>query len=481
MSSQELYEGPATKVWVMTALPLYKPGDAVNYKVIYREILGEGLRAPGETEVQAAVMDSRGKIIDRRKLKLSKFGSASSSLDLSAQAPLGRYTIQITDQRGRNHYAGSFQVEAYRKPTFFVEVHPDKEQGMAGDRLSASVAAKYHFGSPVVNQPVYYLVTADQTDFSLPGFEDYSIQDLLSDPEGEEDAIPTVSEGNTALDASGGLKVEFTATPGKKPLPREFQIEATVTDVDQRTVSQREAVLIHPASVYVGLKTDKYLVKTGDPLALRVIAAKPDGQVVEGQAVDLALFRRTWNTVRRKGVGGYYHYISKAEDKEIEKRRVIVAKTPISENFTVDNSGYYIVVAASADPEGRAIKSSSDFYAYGAGPAGWEHYDHDRIDLIPDKKTYKPGETATILIKSPFTQGTALLTVEREGIRSQRLFPLDGPSPSFQVPLAKEDSPQCFRVGGPGPGPDFRGTRPLWAGPRPAVVQGRLYRTPCRR
>ena len=69
------------------------------------------------------------------------------------------------------------------------------------------------------------------------------------------------------------------------------------------------------------------------------------------------------------------------------------------------------------DDAGRFAVTTTSFYALGDGYTAWERYDHNRIDLVPEQKTYKPGDTARIMIQSPWEQATALVTTEREGIR----------------------------------------------------------------
>ena len=44
------------------------------------------------------------------------------------------------------------------------------------------------------------------------------------------------------------------------------------------------------------------------------------------------------------------------------------------------------------------------------GYTAWERYDHNRIDLVPDRQTYRPGETARLMIQSPWEQATALMS-----------------------------------------------------------------------
>ena len=53
-----------------------------------------------------------------------------------------------------------------------------------------------------------------------------------------------------------------------------------------------------------------------------------------------------------------------------------------------------------------------------AGKGEWwfEVGDHDRIDLLPEKKRYEPGETAIFQVRMPFRSAMALITVEREGV-----------------------------------------------------------------
>ena len=58
--------------------------------------------------------------------------------------------------------------------------------------------------------------------------------------------------------------------------------------------------------------------------------------------------------------------------------------------------------------ERRFTVTRTSFYALGDGYTAWERYDHNRIDLVPERNTYKPGDTARIMIQSPWEQATAL-------------------------------------------------------------------------
>ena len=63
---------------------------------------------------------------------------------------------------------------------------------------------------------------------------------------------------------------------------------------------------------------------------------------------------------------------------------------------------------------------------------------------MPEKKRYRPGETARLLVKSPWETATALLTTEREGVRTHRTFRLDSTQQTVTVPVAAADIPNLF-------------------------------------
>ena len=76
-----------------------------------------------------------------------------------------------------------------------------------------------------------------------------------------------------------------------------------------------------------------------------------------------------------------------------------------------------------------------------AGPRA----NNDRIELVADKRLYEPGDTARILIPSPFTGPVqALVTIERAGIVSAEVITLEGNSETLELPITEEHIPNIF-------------------------------------
>ena len=106
--------------------------------------------------------------------------------------------------------------------------------------------------------------------------------------------------------------------------------------------------------------------------------------------------------------------------------------------------GYYVLEARADAGQGRFTVTRESFYALGRGYTAWQRYDHNRIDLVPERTNYKPGDTARVMIQSPWEQATALVTTEREGVRTHRQFALTSTQQSIDIPIAEDAIPNIY-------------------------------------
>src|SRR4029453_3226813 len=100
--------------------------------------------------------------------------------------------------------------------------------------------------------------------------------------------------------------------------------------------------------------------------------------------------------------------------------------------------------ATARQDSGRYAVTTSSFYVLGSGYTAWERFDHNRIELVADKRRYKPGDTARIMIQAPGEGATAVVTTEREGIRSHRQFTLSSTQQSVSIPVSEDDIPNLY-------------------------------------
>ena len=77
----------------------------------------------------------------------------------------------------------------------------------------------------------------------------------------------------------------------------------------------------------------------------------------------------------------------------------------------------------------------------------WRQENNDRIKLVADKNEYKVGDTAEILVPSPY-QGKvkALLTIERGQVLDHQVIELTGNSEVLKLPITDQYVPERVRV-----------------------------------
>ena len=66
------------------------------------------------------------------------------------------------------------------------------------------------------------------------------------------------------------------------------------------------------------------------------------------------------------------------------------------------------------------------------------------MDVLPEKRSYEPGETARFQVRMPFRYATALVAVEREGIVSTQVMQLNGQNPTVELKVQPDWGPNVY-------------------------------------
>ena len=68
------------------------------------------------------------------------------------------------------------------------------------------------------------------------------------------------------------------------------------------------------------------------------------------------------------------------------------------------------------DDRGRANETEMTLWVAGGKRMPNRGVDEEKVELIPDRKEYKAGDTAEVLVQAPFTPAEAVMTLRRSGI-----------------------------------------------------------------
>lgn len=444
-------EVPEAAGLVFSERGIYRPGDEVRIKGIlrYRRI-GQLLSPAAKSKMELVVADSRGKDVKRAPVTISKFGSFDAKVEIPAEASLGHYRVTVAGSipgvAKEVSYQAGFRVEEYRAPQFMVDVAANADHLVAGDALEATVFARYLFGGAMERAKVRWTVNRTTTSYTPPGNANWVFgkRTWWWDDREPSDSASVFASGEGEVDARGtlALKAGAVETPGDRA--HSYTVEAEVEDVNRLRLASRATVTVHPSAFYAGLKGPEGFPEAKKPVRVEAIAVNAEGKRVEGAPLHLEFVKRTWNNLRKKGVGGRYYTESEpveTVEKTCDKKSGL---EPVDCEHTPTEPGSYILKAKVTDSRGRSTEASMTLYVVGEGWVSWQRNDTDRIDLLTDKAVYEVGETAKILVKSPYAEADALLTVEREGVLTRKRVHLAGSATTLPVAITEEHVPNVF-------------------------------------
>ncbi|HZK66719.1 MAG TPA: MG2 domain-containing protein, partial [Chloroflexota bacterium] len=132
-----------TLVFVETDKPIYKPGQAIHFRVM---TLDPQLK-PVSGAVSLEVMDAKGLKVFKKDVSTDDFGMAGVDLPLSTEPNLGVWKAMA--KAGKREAQLDVRVERYVLPKYEVKVELPRDWILASDQITGSIAAEYSYGKPV--------------------------------------------------------------------------------------------------------------------------------------------------------------------------------------------------------------------------------------------------------------------------------------------------------------------------------------------
>ncbi|GIV62223.1 MAG: hypothetical protein KatS3mg044_1089 [Rhodothermaceae bacterium] len=437
---------------------LYRTGETVHLKGILRTRT-DGDWKPVTDSIRLFIESPRDERLLDRRLQPGALGTFDLSWTVPTGAALGAYTVRVayasdTSAAGRpfgdvpspsersDIARGHFRVDAFRTATFSVDARAAAPAYVAGDFFEGRIAGRYLFGAAMGGQPVRYTLTRTPGTYTPPGLPGYRFG-----VPGEDNPHEILARGDTLLDEEGRLHVRLPLPGRASGTGADLVFEATVTDPARQELSARTVVPLHPGLFYIGLKpatTFLDLSRTRE-ITVDVATVDPAGRPVAARGLTVEVIRQQWHSVREVGFDGRLRWrTERTEESHGRQRLDTEAGRARRLHIPIQQGGSYVIRATGTDVRGNPIRSEAYFYATGAGYVAWARTDDDRIELIPERPVYRPGETARFLVQSPYESATALITVERDGILSSRVETLVGSAPQISVPLTEAHLPNVY-------------------------------------
>jgi hypothetical protein len=434
---------------------MYRPGEEVSLKGWLRRVgagkAGDvGALAGAADSVSYTLRDSRGNELQKGVARVNALGGFDTKFKLPPTVNLGPASLHFQAVGGAANSAGApggrehyhqLQVQEFRRPEFEVSAKTDGGPHFVGGHAQATVQASYYAGGGLPDSEVNWRVAATPTTYTPPNRGDYTFGrwtpwwESVYSPRGRGAGDNSQTfKGRTDASGRHTLRLDFDSV--SPPQPSSVMAEATVTDVNRQAWTSNTTMLVHPSDLYVGLRSERLFVQQGEPLVVNSVVTDLDGRLVPGREVRMRAALLEW-----KNVKGQWQQV---ESKTPEECTVKSAGDAVRCTFRPKAGGTYRVTARVYDDRERPNESELTLWVAGGKTPPRRGVEQEKVELIPDRKEYRAGETAEILVQAPFTPAEGIMTLRRSGLVRTERFRMDGPSHTLRVQVEEGYTPNVF-------------------------------------
>lgn len=463
---------------------MYKPKEDVALKGYIRKVTGGKLgdiEALGQAQAYNwRAKDSRDNEIAKGSVTTNPFGAFDLKFSLPDNVNLGYSRVEFTAPGdGGVQYSHQFQIQEFRRPEFEVSTKVESEAPFfVGGAANVGVEAKYYAGGGLANAETNWTVTATQTTYTPPNRGDYTFgtwtpwwaytsEDGYSG-RGIGYAGGTSQSFKGVTDAAGRhlLKIDFDSV--KPPRPYSIVAAASVQDVNRQTWSSSTTLLVHPSSLYVGIRTTRTFVQKGEKIDVESIVSDIDGKLVANRDVEIKAVVKDWQFDK-----GSWQQIT------VDEQTCTVKSTDKGEtcSFVAKQGGQYTITATVMDDKERFNESELTVWVPGGKTPPKRNVEQEQVQIIPSKKDYAPGDVAELLVIAPFTPAEGVLTLRREGLVKTERFTMKDSSITLKVPLEEKYLPNITAqvdLVGSSPRTNDKGEVDTKLAKRPAFASGNI-------
>ena len=460
------------QAWGTTAQGIYRASDTIQYKLFVRNQDNRTLTPAPKTGYRLKIIDPMGKVVHTvDEVKLSSFGGYDGSFTVPEEGAVGWYQFKlIADYAQRNGHEdaaeeevdagadGRMNEEADERDsgTFWIPLRvmvsdftpaPFKVTGQInGDRftaeqdITATTRAELHSGGAYTDASARITATLDSRNFTS---KDPLASDFYFASYPEEANYQQIFQEEKTIDDKGERVTSFST--GKPNIVfGKLTVESAVADDRGKFVTGFATADYVGVDRLVGLRSKQWVFPTGKAAAVDYIIVDDSGKPVAGTKVAITVEREATKAARVKGAGNAYLNEYHTEWEAAGNCDATAGAEGGSCSFTPSKAGSYRIVAKIKDTKGRDHSTTLNTYVTGSDYVLWNDETDTSLEVIPQAKEYKVGDTARFLVKNPYPGAKALITVERYGVIDRFVQTFDGSTPIVEVPITPDHIPGIY-------------------------------------
>ncbi|MEH2242278.1 alpha-2-macroglobulin family protein [Nostoc sp.] len=430
---------PESRGVIFSDRQLYQPGEKA-WLTGFSDYFQNGTIQQDKNAVyQLTLVNPDGQKTNLGTQTTNEFGTFSLELPIKTTQRLGYHTIQAKGKNGQE-ISGEFRVAEFKPPNFKVELNLDKEFALIDEKVDINAKSSYLFGAPVEGGEAKYFITRQQANFIPKGWEEFTFGRQWLWPEETPTISSDVLQTNAQLDANGTTRQTVTVAKDL-PYPMTYRVDVQVADVSNLSVANSKTFIALPSNRLIGLKSN-FIADAGKAFPIEVIVTDPTGKPITGQRVRLELQQIKYSSVTQL-VEGSRTPKNQVEYKTVGQAEITSASNPQSVNLTAPESASYRIRVNFSDAKSELSATDLQIWATGGNPVFWGSREQDVLEVKLDKKEFKPGETATALIQSPYPDAELYFAVIKDKPLYQQITKVQGGTPKIQFQVTPEMLPNA--------------------------------------
>ena len=235
----------------------YEPGDTIHFALIAYCHDKEGSHVKSQLSIGVTLQDARYKEVASIQGTTDEWGRFNSSFAIPEGITAGRFRLQATDNLSKRTMYHTINVEAFKAPTFKVEMERPKGAVRFGDSLMVQGTATTFTELPVGGAKVKYELLV--TDMNI--FGRYPLQD----------AYLAEKSGTTTTDEKGNFFIPIkTSRPGipaeRENATQNYIITVHITDSNGETQTTKTNFVVGHRTKHIEF-ANPAIFRHGDSIA----------------------------------------------------------------------------------------------------------------------------------------------------------------------------------------------------------------------
>ncbi|MEO6172441.1 MAG: MG2 domain-containing protein, partial [Arenimonas sp.] len=421
------------RIFGVTELPLYRPGEAVNYRIWMRQRNANHLQSVwADKKVEIGFIDSNeDKILQTWEAQLDANASFAGSLPLSRLLPDGLYCIGSNSLETREGNGACFQVARFETQPLWATLKADRVSLLAGQSLKFNLESGYFSGGPAAKIDLKYsgVNTVRRFDEAYPQFNQYEFANPFDTSDMDELDAGSPFNGKVLpkkTDAKGKAEFEISfrdplkLQDEKVDIPfalMEFSVEVKIPG-KASAGSNSLAVNYSKYPKFIGLKTKEWWLRQDKDPGLEAVVVSYEGKEITGETVNVTVFKLL------------------KDQKEVQVGTcTLISGQKSSCDFRASEPGRYAFKAAAKD------SAETQLVRY-IGKPSLSSDEEEKPDASLRLLKASDGATpARVLLIQPYENATALFTLEYDHIVHHWSQTLNSKEAEIDIPVKAEWAP----------------------------------------